>query len=87
MTHRNDRDLLGVSFDLQKVILLSKIDSFKRVSFTRKLTAYNESFVSLGKQSQQNPMTVIWQEGLARRDQEILLSMFSCEIIGIPDLS
>ncbi|KAL5242697.1 hypothetical protein ACI65C_010107 [Semiaphis heraclei] len=39
------------SADLQKVIMLPRVDSFKKVIFVRRLTAYHESFVPLGDKS------------------------------------
>lgn len=46
----NQTNFLAVSGDLQKVIMLPRIDMFKRVLFTRRISVYNESFVPLGTQ-------------------------------------
>lgn len=67
---------VAISADLQKVIMLPRIDCFKKVLFTKRITAYNESFVGLGKQSKQKPTAVIWHEATAGRNHEEIISAF-----------
>ncbi|VEN54484.1 unnamed protein product [Callosobruchus maculatus] len=44
-------DEIFVAADLQKVIMLPRMETFKEVIFTPRIVAYNESFVPLGKKS------------------------------------
>ncbi|KAJ8870778.1 hypothetical protein PR048_027077 [Dryococelus australis] len=43
-----DQDTSYYSADLQKVIMLPRMDTLKTVMFTRRIVAFNESFVPLG---------------------------------------
>lgn len=72
----NQTNILAVSADLQKVIMLPRIDMFKRVFFTRRISVYNESFVPLGSQKKHFPLAVLWHEGIAGREQEEIISAF-----------
>lgn len=72
-----DNDTFCVSADLQKVIMLPRMDMFKAVIFTRRLTAYNESFVPVGKkQRKRQPFAVLWHEAITTRKKEDLISAF-----------
>lgn len=64
------------SADLEKVIMLPRVDTFKKVIFTKRLSLYNESFVPLGKKSPVNPFAVLWHEGISGRNQEDIISAF-----------
>lgn len=76
--NNGDIEHVIVSADLQKVIMLTRMDSFKTAIFTRKIIAFNESFVPLGNSKVTNvkPLAVIWHEGIAGRKQEELNSTF-----------
>lgn len=65
-----------VSADLQKVIMLPRIDSFKKVLFTKRIVVYNESFVPLGKKSKTVPLAVLWHEATSGRNREDIISTF-----------
>lgn len=65
-----------VSVDLQKVIMLPRVDSFKQVLFTKRIIAYHESFVPLGNNSKLFPYACIWHEGINGRNKEDLVSTF-----------
>lgn len=54
----NQTNVLALSADLQRVIMLPTIDMFKRVLFTRIICIYNESFVPLGTQKNIFPCTI-----------------------------
>ena len=45
---KKDNTLI-VSFDLQKVIMLPRMDQFKTSIFTRRLCLFNETFAEVGK--------------------------------------
>ena len=64
------------SADLQKVVMLPRLDMFKSVLFTRRIIAFNESFVPVGKQQSLKPLAVIWHEGIAGRKCEDIISAF-----------
>ena len=64
------------SVDLQKIIMLPRIDEFKAAMFTRRLVAYNESFVPLGTKQDKKPMAVVWHEATSGRKKEDIISSF-----------
>ena len=64
------------SADLQKVIMIPRMESFKSVVFTRRIIALNESFVPVGTKSSCLPMAVLWHEGIAGRKKEDITSAF-----------
>lgn len=64
------------SVDLQKVIMLPRVDTFKKVLFIKRLTTYNESFVPLGPKSQNKAFAVLWNEAISGRDKEDIISCF-----------
>ena len=56
--------------------VLPRVNTFKKVIFTKRLTVYNESFVPLGKKTKTNPFAVLWHEGVSGRNQEDIVSTF-----------
>lgn len=65
------------SADLQKVIMLPRMEHFKIVIFTPRIIGFNESFVPVGiKQKQLKPVAAIWHEAVAGRKKEDLISSF-----------
>ncbi|XP_065677369.1 uncharacterized protein LOC124808549 [Hydra vulgaris] len=70
----NDGSIFSV--DLQKVIMLPRLDAFKKVIFTKRIVAYHESFVPLGKKAHGVPMACIWHEGVTGRNKEDIVSTF-----------
>lgn len=72
-----DSNTVCVSTDLQKILMLQRLDMFKKVIFQRRLIAYNETFVPLGKVSKSNkPFAVVWHEAISKRSKEDLISTF-----------
>jgi hypothetical protein len=69
------------SADLQKVIMLPRMDTFKSVVFTKRIIAFNESFVPLGELKTQKPHAAIWHEGTAGRKKEDIVSTFHAFIM------
>lgn len=47
----NDKSNSYFSADLEKVIMLPRLETFKKVLFTKRLSVYNESFAPLGKKA------------------------------------
>ncbi|CAH0719234.1 unnamed protein product, partial [Brenthis ino] len=65
------------SADLEKVIMLPRLEMFKAAIFSLRLTAYNQTFAPLGKITTEcKPLTVIWHDGIAGRKQEDIMSAF-----------
>jgi len=64
------------SADLEKVVMLPRIDMFKTVLFTRRIIAFNESFVPVGGKQSLKPMAVIWHEAVAGQKKEDIISVF-----------
>lgn len=62
------------SADLQKIIMLPRMEEFKSVCFTRRIIAFNESFVPLGPNTR--TIAAIWHEGIAGRKKEEITSTF-----------
>jgi hypothetical protein len=55
------------SVDLEEVIMLPRIDMFKAAVCTRRIIAFNESFVPVGTKQNLSPMAALWHEGTSGR--------------------
>ena len=64
------------SADLQKVIMLPRMDTFKSVVFTKRIIAFNETFAPLGSTNVNQPVAVLWHEAIADRRKEDIISAF-----------
>jgi len=73
------------SADLEKVVILPRLDMFKNVLFTRRIIAFNESFVPTGNQQELRPLAVIWHEAIAGRKREDIISAFHAFFITYRD--
>lgn len=66
-----------VAVDLQKVILIPRMDQFKKSIFTSRLCVYNETFSILGtKSGKKKDMTIVWHEAIAGRQDEDISSAY-----------
>lgn len=74
-----------VSVDLQKIIMLPRIDTFKRIIFVQRLTTYHESFVPLGKKSNLVPFAVVWNESISGRNKKDIISTFYAFLLSQRD--
>jgi len=54
----NSDSKLTVSVDLQKVIMLPRMECFKAI-FTKRIIVFNESFVPIGKKNKVKPLTIV----------------------------
>lgn len=72
----NDEKSIYFSVDLQKIIMLPRLDTFKKVLFIKRIVAYHESFVPLGKKGNLQPFACVWHEGISGRKKEDLISTF-----------
>lgn len=70
------KDDVCYSADLQKVIMLPRMEEFKICLFTPRIIVFNESFVPLGKKSDIKPIAALWHEGIAGRKKEEIISSF-----------
>jgi len=64
------------SADLETVIMLPRMEMFKSVLLTRRIIAFNETFVPTGKAQKLKPFAVIWHEATAGRKREDIISTF-----------
>lgn len=68
------------SGDLEKVIMLPRLDMFKQAIFTSRLSAYNDTFAPLGGMTNSpmssKPVAVLWHEGISGRCKEDIISAF-----------
>lgn len=78
--HKNrpqERSQIYYSADLEKVIMLPRLESFKAAIFCQRLVAYNQTFAPLGKiTTNSKPLTAIWHDGIAGRKQEDIMTAF-----------
>lgn len=75
MDHNNNLEVC-YSADLQKVIMLPRLDQYKIALFTPRIIVFNESFVPVGKKCGLKPIACIWHEGIAGRKKEDIISTF-----------
>lgn len=78
------------SGDMEKVIMLPRLEMFKTNIFSTRLSAYNDTFAPLGG-SQYNPpsskpVAVLWHEGISGRCKEDIISAFYKFLIHKRDL-
>ena len=72
------------SADLQKVIMLPRMDDFKTAIFSRRLTVFNETFAELG--TGKCDFAALWNEAIAGRQDEDLASTFHAYLIKVRDM-
>lgn len=75
---KNDDDTIYYSTDMQKVIMLPRIDMFKQVIFTPRIIAFNQTFAPLGNFTINNKVVaILWHEGISGRKKEDLISAYN----------
>jgi hypothetical protein len=73
--------------DLEKVIMLPRMETFKSVIFCQRLIAFNQTFAPVGKITNSiKPVTVIWHDGIAGRKQDDIMSAFYAFLIRNRDV-
>lgn len=77
-TDLKDNDTVIYSADLQKVIMLPRIDMFKTAIFTHRIVVYNESFVPIGKSGKDGNaiFPVLWHEAVCGRSKDEIISAY-----------
>lgn len=84
-----DRDfpanIACVSADLEKVIMLPRLDMFKKVVFCPRIIVFNESFVPVGKKQKIKPFACLWHECVSGRKKEDLVSTFHAFLLHMRD--
>lgn len=74
----DDGESLYYSTDMQKVIMLPRIDMFKEVIFTPRIIVFNQSFVPLGSLTQKNKaVTILWHECISGLKKEDIISAYN----------
>lgn len=73
-----EEDTVYYSVDMEKVIMIPRLETFKVALFTQRLSTYHETFAPLGSFRNKNrPIVgVIWHEAVAGRKQEQIVSTF-----------
>lgn len=86
--HRDTKDDAHVYFstDLEKIIMLPRLDTFKEVIFCPRLTSYNQTFAPLGKSNNEKPLAVLWHNAIAGRKQQDIISAFRVFFMKYRDL-
>lgn len=80
------------SLDLQKVIMLPRLNMFKAVIFCPRIIAFNESFVPIGGSKDNGqpkfwkPEAAIWHEAISGRLKEDIISAFFKFFVSKHDL-
>lgn len=71
-------DTIFYSVDMEKVIMLPRLETFKEALFTRRISAYNESFAPMGTFSDRDRPIIapLWHEGISGRKQEQIISAY-----------
>lgn len=64
------------SADLEKVIMLPRLEMFKKVIFSQRIIVFNETFAPLGSKQNLEPLAVLWHECVSGRKKEDLISTF-----------
>lgn len=75
---KNETAVTYYSVDLEKVIMLPRLEQFKLVSFTPRLTMYNECFVPLKilSNGQNKIISAVWHESVIGRCSEQIISTY-----------
>lgn len=81
---KSDDETVCYSADLQKVIMLPRMESIKSVVFCPRLIAFNESFVPV-RTSKEAPIAVLWHEAISGRKKEDILSSFRIFFMEVRD--
>ena len=79
-----ERDEMLITVDMQKVILLPRLEQYKRCLFTRRVVAINQSFVPIGTQKGEKPRGVLWHEAICGRNDEDVASAFF-KVLTLPE--
>lgn len=66
-----------LSADLEKIIMLSRLEMFKQIIFAPRLTIYNQTFAPVGKNSKIKPLAVLWHSAITGRNKEDIVSTFN----------
>lgn len=72
-----DDGTVYVCVDLQKVVMLPRMDGYKVAIFCPRIIAFNETFAPLGKSTRENnPYAAIWHEAVSGRNVHDIVSAF-----------
>lgn len=64
-----EEDKVKISADLQKIIMLPRLDMFKKVIFSPRLIAYHETLAPIRKKGDLKPRAIIWHEAITGKKQ------------------
>lgn len=89
MNIQGNSDTMYYSVDLEKVIMLPRLDEFKIVMFCPRLILFNESFVPLGDKKLRgvrHTFACIWHEAISGRKKDDIASCFRAFFLHYRDL-
>lgn len=89
MNIQGNSDTMYYSVDLEKVIMLPRLDEFKIVMFCPRLILFNESFVPLGDKKlrgMRHTFACIWHEAISGRKKDDIASCFRAFFLHYRDL-
>ena len=70
------KQVLYVSCDMQKVILLPRLPGYKLSLFTKRVVTINQTFCPVKGSSDKDPVGILWHEGLMGRNDEDVASAY-----------
>lgn len=74
---KNNPDTLIFAVDLEKVIMLPRMEEFKTVMFCPRLIVFNQSFVPIGDKHVHDmglTFAALWHEAISGRKKEDIVS-------------
>ncbi|KAM9332804.1 uncharacterized protein KZ484_017945 [Pholidichthys leucotaenia] len=74
--------------DLQKIIMLPRMPGVKATVFTKRISAFYETFATVGKKSplRRKNISIIWHEGIAGRNAEEAASAYVSALLQERDI-
>lgn len=79
-------DTVYFSADLEKFIMLPRLEEFKLAAFTRRIVAFKQSFVPIGSNKKSHePIAVIWHEEISGRKKQDIVSAYNSFFLKLGD--
>ncbi|KAK4882975.1 hypothetical protein RN001_006294 [Aquatica leii] len=66
--------------------MLPRLDMFKKVIFSQRISVFNESFVLLDKAKNQKTFACLWHDAIAGREKEEIVSSFNAFFLHYRDI-
>ena len=76
-TNNKNNNTAYFSSDLEKVIMIPRMEMFKQVVFCPRAIVFNQSYVPLGPQNKTSkPIAILWHEAISGRKKEDIISTY-----------